>query len=259
MDPSWDRNINLIFQELSQSLRSLCQRTSCHSKMSPSSNVDVSRFSIVSRPFSVGTRKRHCSPLKTSRKPEMLMLIGQEPSSDCFKFQTKIHHSTMTTRIIISNPENEWTWHEITISRKKWQRNRYRYRYRKYQETQPEVYAKVSMGPKHPFCTQAPHLRASDLVFGPTFTSQLPTDYLITSKCEVSLHHALHHAYHASYWIILDHRKTSVDSPRVPKANKGRLHTTQITSDLAALEPVRASLQDSPGTLSETPSSFHVA
>ena len=104
------RNINLIFQEkLSQSLRSLCQRTSCHSKMSPSSNVDVSRFSIVSRPFSVGTRKRHWSPLKTSRKPEMLMLIGQEPSSDCFKFQTKIHHSTMTTRIIISNPENEWT------------------------------------------------------------------------------------------------------------------------------------------------------
>lgn len=77
----------------------------------------------------------------------------------------------------------------------------------------------------------------------------------ITSKCEVSLHHA----YHASYWIILDHMKTSVDSPRVPKANKGRLHTTQITSDLAALEPVRASLQDSPGTLSETPSSFHVA
>ena len=84
----------------------------------------------------------------------------------------------------------------------------------------------------------------------------------ITSKCEVSLHHALHHAYHAyhaSYRIILDHRKTSVDSPRVPKANQGRLHTTQITSDLAALEPVRDSLQDSPGTLSETPSSFHVA
>ena len=27
----------------------------------------------------------------------------------------------------------------------------------------------------------------------------------ITSKCEVSLHHALHHAYHASYCIILDH------------------------------------------------------
>ena len=76
----------------------------------------------------------------------------------------------------------------------------------------------------------------------------------ITSKCEVSLHHALHHAYHASYWIILDHRKTSVDSPRVPKANKGRPHTTQITSDLAALEPVRASLQDSPGILAETPS-----
>ena len=75
--------------------------------------------------------------------------------------------------------------------------------------------------------------------------------------CIMHIMHIMHHI--ASYWIILDHRKTSVDSPRVPKANQGRLHTTQITSDLAALEPVRDSLQDSPGTLSETPSSFHVA
>ena len=27
---------------------------------------------------------------------------------------------------------------------------------KKHQETQPEVWANVSMGPKHPFCTQAP-------------------------------------------------------------------------------------------------------
>ena len=46
----------------------------------------------------------------------------------------------------------------------------------------------------------------------------------ITSKCEVSLHHALHHAYHAyhaSYCIILDHIGSQEDFCRLSSCAEG--------------------------------------
>ena len=78
-----------------------------------------------------------------------------------------------------------------------------RYRYRKYQETQPEVCAKVSMGPKHPFCTQAPHLRVSNSCFRSNFHEPAANRLLQNVRYHCIMH--LHHAYHASYCIILDH------------------------------------------------------